>query len=306
MQSEPPPQRRRAAIVGLGRAASLTLAALADRPDVVVVAGVDPRGPAAAARLPEGVPVLSTLDGMPEADLVVVATPTPTHVDVCTAVLERCPGLSLLLCEKPVALVADDVERLWAAARARDVDLRALLHYAFAPEALWLAERLSDLAEIVSVESRFEDPYRDVLAERLATLSSSWADSGINALSVLARLVALEDASPRDGGGPTSMEATVRFRSARTAGTGVVRTSWLVPEASKSTRLGLADGTIVDLDHDRGTATVGGRELYRSAAPDLKLERYRLMLSAHLDDDATVFAHEEVVLLHRLLAWGGG
>jgi predicted dehydrogenase len=300
-QREP---RRRAVVIGLGHAAALTLAALAEQPAIEVLAGVDPLGPAAVAPLPEGAVALSSLDRLPEADIAVVATPTPTHVEVCTEVLDRCPSISLLLCEKPVALAAAEVEGLLENARQRNVEFRALLHYAFAPEVTWLAARLTGLGEIDSVDCRFEDPYGDELVERTATLTSSWVDSGINALSVLTRLVRLEDVAACVPHGRGEAETTVRFMSGGMPGSGVVRTSWLVDRARKTTRLVLGDGSAVQLDHLVGAVTAGGRLLYRSSADEPQLERYRRMWAAHLEDDVTVPGPDEVVHLHRLLERG--
>jgi predicted dehydrogenase len=286
-------------VVGLGRAAALSLAALRERVDVEIVAGIDPRG-AVGVTLPASARVLSSLEELPEADLALVATPTPTHVELCLQLLERRPGLSLLLCEKPVALTAGEVERLLAEARRCGVELRTLLHFAFAAEVQWLAGRLSRLGGVVGVDASFEDPYGDALAERTAVLTSSWVDSGINALSVLARFVRLQDAVPSVPPDPAEAVVEVRFAGGR----GVVRTSWLVERARKQTRLVLGDSTVVELDHRAGTVRSGGRVLYRSQAADPGLERYRRMLAAHLDDDQSVHRPDEVVHLHRLLERG--
>jgi predicted dehydrogenase len=290
-------------LVGLGQAAGLTLAALESREDVEIVAGVDPRGVDGTGRLAAAAPVLPSLDGLPEAEIAIVATPTPTHVAVCAGVLERCPGLRLLLCEKPFTLAPSEGRRLLADARGRGVELRVMLHYAFAAEVLWLSGRLGELGDVAAFEARFEDPYGEALAERAPVLVSSWADSGINALSVVARLVRLERVVAATGSRPVETMATLAFVSGTTASVGSITTSWLVDRPTKRTTLVLADGTRLELDHDAQSAAADGRVLFQ-AHGDARVERYRTMLDAHLVDAPTVHDAESVLSLHELLAAG--
>lgn len=291
-------------LVGLGRAGALALAVLIERPDVEIVAAVDPRGRRVPARPPIGIPVSRSLDGAGLPDLAIVSTPTPSHVGVCLDLLDRYPGLELILCEKPAALAASDLAALHVRARERHAELRVLLHYAFSGEVLWLADRIGEFAEVASFEARFEDPYRDSLAGATATLSCSWADSGINALSVLTRLVQLEAVVTATASGVTDHVATVSFRSGDRAGVGTIATSWEVEASRKQTALTLVDGTTIELEHDAGTVSVNGDEIYRRAGTDPRLERYRTMLRAHLDDVASVPDERTTLHLHALLSAG--
>jgi predicted dehydrogenase len=296
----PTPRRRRVLFVGLGQAAGLALAALEGRDDVEIVAGVDPLGVDGTGRLGAGVPVLTSLEALPEAEIAIVSTPTPTHADVCAGVLERGRGLRLLLCEKPFTLAPCEGRRLMADARGRGVDLRVLLHYAFAAEVLWLAERLSEFGDVAAFEALFEDPYGDAFADRTAVLVSSWADSGINALSVLARLVQLERvvASTGDRSGETA--ATLAFVSGATESVGTITTRWRVGRRTKRTTLVVGDGTVLALDHEARSVSAGGRIAFQ-AHGDARLERYRTMLDAHLADAPTVHDTESVLRMHELL-----
>jgi predicted dehydrogenase len=288
-------------LVGLGQAAGLTLAALEGRDDVELVAGVDPRGADGTGRLATAMPVLTSLDDLPEAEIAIVATPTPSHVAVCDELLQRCPGLRLLLCEKPFTLEPEEGRRLLADARGRGVELRVLLHYAFAAEVLWLAGRLGELGDVTGFEARFEDPYREMLVERTPVLVSSWVDSGINALSVLARLVRLERVVATSGGRPEETTATLAFVSGTTASAGTIVTTWLVDRPMKRTTVVLADGTTLELDHDAQSAAADGRIVFQ-APGDARVERYRTMLHAHLVDAPTVHDAESALGLHDLLA----
>jgi predicted dehydrogenase len=296
-----PRARRRALLVGLGQAGTLALGALAERPDVEIVAGVDPRGRQARARLPSGIPVSRSLNVGGSPDLAIVSTPTPSHAEVCCELLDRYPGLALILCEKPAAYGEGDVAALYERGREQETEFRVLLHYAFASEVLWLADRIGDFGEIVSFEARFEDPYADSLAEHAARLTSSWVDSGINALSVLVRLVEPEAVVAATVDPITWGEATISFRSDETAGAGTITTSWMVEARRKQTTLSLVDGTAVELDHDAGTVFVNGSVVFRAGGADSRIERYRTMIGAHLDDATTVPSEQTTLHLHTLV-----
>jgi predicted dehydrogenase len=287
-------------LVGLGQAAGLTLAALEGRDDVEIVAGVDPLGIDGTGRLEAGVPVLTSLDAPPEAEIVIVSTPTPSHVAVCAGVLEHCRGLRLLLCEKPFTLTPSEGRRLIADARERGVELRVLLHYAFSAEVLWLAERLGELGDVAAFEALFEDPYGDPAADRAPVLVSSWADSGINALSVLGRLVRLERVVASTGDRSEQTAATLAFVSGTTESVGTITTRWLVGRRTKRTTLALADGTVLALDHEARSVSANGRIAFQVQG-DPRIERYRTMLDAHLTDAPTVHQAESVLRLHELL-----
>ena len=278
--------------------------ALTRRRDVEIVAAVDLHPGAARIAPPNGLSIRRSMDDLPHADVAIVSTPTPTHAAVCKELFERAPSLSLVLCEKPGALSAWQVEDLFESARVRGIEFRVLLHYAFGSEVLWLAKRLADLGDVTSFSASFEDSYREALAERSQILVSSWADSGINALTVLARLLepnAIIDST--SSGGETS-RTSLSFTSGKTSGTGLVTTSWLVSEPRKRTSLTLIDGTTVDVDHLTGTVTADGSLLYRAPAGDAAVMRYRTMVDAHLDD-APSLPHEATTLrLHALLADG--
>jgi len=291
-------------LVGLGRAGALAAAALLRRRDVEIVAAVDLEPATARVAPPEGIGIRTSLEGLPPAELAVVSTPTPTHAAVCEALLDRVPGLRVVLCEKPATLSARQLDELIASARGRGIELRVLLHYAFGSEVLWLAEHLAELGEVASFSASFEDSYGDDRAARTATLVSSWADSGINALTVVARLLDLAAVVDSRSSGPEDSRTTLSFTSGSTSGTGVVETNWLVGETRKQTSLTLADGSALDVDHLARSVTSDGRVLYRAEPADAASMRYRTMLDAHLDDAPSLVDEATTIRLHALLADG--
>ena len=258
------PRPRDLVLVGLGRAAALTLGGIEPRNDVRLVAAVDPLGREATTEVPGSVAVGHALSDLPPFDIAVVATPTATHPEVCRALFDRCRGDELVLCEKPLADDPGVAESVLDAAAAAGIRFRVFFHFGFAAEVVWA---------------------RRALAER-SPVDSSWLDSGINALSVLGRLVELRDAESLPGNTAVDTQVLVTFSSGDEEREGTIRTAWETV-ARKETTVRLVDGTEVVLDHRAATVTIDGREVFRGA-PDPSRDRYRLMLAAHLDDTTHV------------------
>ena len=178
-----------------------------------------------------------------DADVIVVSTPTPTHYDVCRSVIER-GGPRTILVEKPIATTSEDVRELLHAATRADVELKGIYHAAYAPEVEWALENLGEkLTDVVRIDAEFRDPHLSA-----ATFGDSWLDSGINALSILARFVTIERgevvASATD-----TFEATFAGHSGGREIPIRVVTSWNASEPSKVTRFHLRNGGSVVLDH---------------------------------------------------------
>ncbi|HZV51978.1 MAG TPA: Gfo/Idh/MocA family oxidoreductase [Candidatus Dormibacteraeota bacterium] len=254
-------------MVGLGTIARFHLDALQRRGDVSVEAGVDP---APGKSLEFGgqarpvYPSISALLERHEVDDVIVATPTPTHVEVCEEILEA-EARPRILVEKPLATAPGEVERVLARAGERQQPLDVLYHFRWAPEVLWAAawweEHRDDHGPVVDFLSFFSDPYAAMEPGRRWTYVSSWIDSGINALSLLDRLVDLREISTltRMPGASSTYEAEIRFASQGREFTGHLMTTWHVTQDSKWTCLRLADGLELFLDH----VAVLGRALHR-------------------------------------------
>jgi predicted dehydrogenase len=301
-------------MVGLGHAAGFIVDALGSCPNVRILAGVDPMLRGAFLQLPAGIPVFDSVQEVPpslEPDLAVVATPTSTHVDVCRELLVR-QSARRILCEKPLATAYEDADAVLDQAASQGVRLDVLYHYAFAPDVAWTMERWSAIktahGDVRNVSARFDDP-KDDITSASRTFVSSWADAGINALSVLARFVGIRGVSWASGGAPSVCRATLEFDSGTHVGEGLVTTSWAASEVLKATNLGLADGTIYTLDHAEGSVTrLGehGREVLYSAPrrPPLPTMRYRRMLDAYLADDDAIFDLALTRRLHHVLAEG--
>jgi predicted dehydrogenase len=182
----------RVLLVGLGAIGETHARALAATPSAEVVAGVDVDESRTLEFRGAGRPVYSGMreaSGACDPDLVVIATPTGTHAAVCDQAARWFPEARLLV-EKPAAATLGDARRILSdIGRRQPVDVA--YHTSFAPEVSWgqraLDDRRPELGDLVSAELLFADPYYDDFDRAAATLGDSWLDSGINALSVLAR-----------------------------------------------------------------------------------------------------------------------
>ena len=175
----------RVLVVGLGTIARTHLAVLSRLPSVEVVAGVDP-----APTYDVPFPVFPTLDeGLAlEPDLVVLATPTESHVALADVLLSSTSAL--VLSEKPLAQSAAEIAGLESRHSPEVVAARLKVahHFAFSPEVEWAARLVAAHPEWgppTRVVAMSTDAYGGALTEdRRASLVSSFVDSAPNQLSV--------------------------------------------------------------------------------------------------------------------------
>jgi predicted dehydrogenase len=247
----------RVGLVGLGIIAETHLQVLAEQDRVFLEFTVDPRI--------EEPPVFRGVESSHYAhlddalaahrpDVIVIATPTDTHADLAVRALTSTSAR--LLVEKPLVHDLSSLARLRALEGIHDVRGRLFTahHFAFSPEVRWAADQIAEHPEwgpITGITSAFYDPYVLRGEQAFASYVSSWMDSGVNQLSMLARFVdftAPDSARQMDGG--ASAWCTFRYRSRGAAGTARLRTSWLAGSSSKETTLTLGHaGVDIWIDH---------------------------------------------------------
>ncbi len=250
-------------LVGLGAIGETHARALEATPSADVVAGVDVDGSRALTFRGADRPVYRSLREAGRAcepDLVVVATPTGTHAAVSEQTARWFPTARLLV-EKPAAATLADARRILSGIGGRQ-PVEVAYHTSFAPEVEWgqraLEARRSELGDLVSAELFFADPYCDDFERAAATLGNSWLDSGINALSVLARFATiLTRESLRSIG--TERQSIFEARLACHDGSSapnvgrpaqaLLVTSWHATDGAKTTRLRYASGLELLMDH---------------------------------------------------------
>jgi predicted dehydrogenase len=243
-------ERQRVLVVGLGTIARTHLSVLGQRSDVTVVAGVDPVVDGLA--FPVFRSPADALAVEPDPDLVVVATPTDTHVGLVREIVDRTEAL--VLSEKPLAT---DLQELAGLDDVAD-RVRVAHHFAFSPEVEWARRHVASAGwgPPTRVLSVFHDAYADLPPCRAASLVSSWVDSGPNQLSVL---------SPFTGPCDLVSHADVGQRAvtvlAHDGGRSVLTSNWLAADSSKQTSLTYDGDREVRLDHTSLTVTLLERGL---------------------------------------------
>jgi predicted dehydrogenase len=279
----------RVGLVGVGTIARTHLEVLAERSDVDLVFTVDPRAPAPVFRgtTPPHYPDLDAALAAHRPDLVVIATPADSHADLAASVLTRSDARVLV--EKPLVLDPASLERLSGLDGVRD-RLFTAHHFAFSPEVEWAAGLVAAHPEwgpVTGITSAFYDPYVLKGEQAFTSYISAWTDSGINQLTVLARLVEVTAVtSLRDEG--ASCWAVASFRSRGAVGTARLHTSWLTGASSKSSALTCGD-VEVWLDHTAMAAfAFRGGELLAAHGGDgrtpRKIAHYRPLYASLLSD----------------------
>lgn len=250
--------RTRVAILGLGTIGRVHREVLGALDGVSVAFAVDPRAPAGGES--GSVPLLPDLDTALTAyappAVVVVATPTGTHLDVVSDALRR--TRALVLCEKPLTDDADALARFEASHRD-DLDrLRVVNHFAFSPEVQWAAAlvRREGWGAPSRIFSSFNDPYFTKPASERGTYVSSWVDSGSNQLSMLGLFASGWTVLSHDAEGELRSATQLRVDG----GTATLVSSWCTGDSSKHTVLRWPEGVELFLDHTAmsGCATLDG------------------------------------------------
>jgi predicted dehydrogenase len=299
-------------VVGLGAAGQTHLNVLEEISGVRHVAGVDidpPRVPMFRGRTLPIYP--SVLDASRERspELVVVATPTSTHAEVCDQVFERFPA-STVLVEKPAADNIADARRLLSGEHRLIVSL----HMAFAPEVSWaksvVDEEGHELGDPISIESWAADPLQSDLASATARLSTSWVDNGINALSVIDRFARVTERNSlrplKEDPSSTTFEGVFSCETRSGPAEAIVITSWSVGGPTRSTRICFSSGARIFMDHDAvaGYLIKGGRVAsFRGKCGPVarRTTHYQALYRALWTDSATFPSHETNQRLHDLL-----
>jgi len=251
-------------IIGLGHVATHQIAAIASSPDFRLRAGCDPDtsrhsvlGGAATAYTDA-----NRLLEHPDLDVVVVASPNRLHVSHGAQVMAAGKWLFI---EKPLAETREEFEKFERYRQEYGGRCTLALHAAFGVELEWYCKMHTtegvDASTICSFEAEFFDPYIENgrVQSRAASLGGSWIDSGINALSVICRLIGPGNLVVRGSQmervnelACTEVQGSVEFEILRpnASGTGRILTSWTAGRDQKRTTIFLDNGdSEIVLDH---------------------------------------------------------
>jgi predicted dehydrogenase len=249
--------RQKLVIVGLGTAGWTHIRALEQLPGLTVVAGVDTDPGQSRTFTFRGadVPVYTELMDAGrrcDPDIVVIATPTPTHAAVCQEVCEHFPRADVLL-EKPAA---DNLNTAQSLLKGKP-DIYVALHMAFSPEVVWsmrlAKEMAADFGPPTAIQSFHTDAYRADLASAKSRLCNSWVDSGINALSVIDQFATVVGRRSLRRLGETTWSMFEGIFKCATKGEqaeAMVVTSWNGADTGRHTRVTYASGAELIMDHN--------------------------------------------------------
>ena len=298
-------------VVGLGLAGCDHVRALEQTPGVAVVAAVDTDPRRTLTFHGHRVPVYRAIfdaKSRHDPDVVVIASPTPTHAKVFDEVTEHFPAATILV-EKPAASELSDACKLIGSKQRVSV----AFHMAFSPEVSWAAgiarDRVTDFGPPVAIESVSADPYQADLASATARLCNSWIDTGINALSVIERFASpIERTFLRNIGEPSQSIFEAGF-SCVTQGQQLnarVRTSWFATDRSRTTRIKYTSGAVVEMDHNAvcGTLVENDRTtdyFGTDGTVPRRESHYRALYESWLADQDPFFPTATSLRLHELL-----
>jgi myo-inositol 2-dehydrogenase/D-chiro-inositol 1-dehydrogenase len=134
----------RLGLIGGGRMGRTHLRALKDSTEVTVVAVTEPVAASAAQLHEQSLAVYPTVEEMfagSELDGVLIAVPTPQHIETARKALEA--GLPVL-CEKPFGLVPEEAREMGKLADDRGLALQIAYWRRFVPELVSLRNDLAD------------------------------------------------------------------------------------------------------------------------------------------------------------------
>lgn len=264
---------------------------MAARSNLTVAFGVDPR-PSELAGRHELTQYASLAEGLASSeplDLVVIATPTDSHVSLVEEALASTSAL--VLSEKPLTRVPSELEHLQREFPDASIRVRVAHHFAFSPEVRW-AERTGRAwsargapRRIVSV---FNDPYiRKSPLERTSYVTS-WIDSGPNQLTMLRRFVAGFDVVGHAHDVDGLRSAT---RLTYDGGDAYLLSNWLTRDSSKQTTLSYADGSEIQMDHTSmtGVALSSSGEIEHfgnHGTTDRKIAHYTALYECLFSDES--------------------
>lgn len=190
-------------MVGLGNVAQYQLAALSQLLgfEVVGACDIDPQN---QKNIGNNIPFFTDLKDFlksVEAHIILVSTPVDSHFEIAKDILES--GQNVLL-EKPATSNMDEFNELIEISRRNKTLLIVAFHAAFARDLMWFLEskdRFLKAGPVTGFRCAFYDSCLDENQELLPEAPSfkgSWFDSGINALSVIGRLVDVDSLKIED------------------------------------------------------------------------------------------------------------
>jgi hypothetical protein len=296
----------RIAVVGTGRIANVyrgaaeQIAANPDAPQAELIGGYDMAG----ARV-DGIAPVASLHALIdlEPDVFILSTGTTAHLDAYRELRSLAPNARVWF-EKPVVYTAAQLAD--AADVFADPLRRTMYHAADAPEVGWAASRWAEWRTnhggVASIRAFFSDPYSTM---DTSSYVNSWLDSGVNAMSVLQRLVGITGEADLVNHGDEVGAWTGLIERVEGGGNAMITTQWKVAVAAKQTEFTFEDGTLLNLDHQavagRVTSDTTVTELFGAHAAIPRMVQHYVNVFERLLVDRELFTPEQELQIHRAL-----
>ena len=132
-----------------------------------------------------------------DIDTVMISVPVKYHYQLAKQALEN--DLNVIL-EKPACNDMSELNKLVSLSQKKEKHLYISVHAAFGREVLWFKKMMNDelfksLGPITFIQGNFYDPYiqNGMIKDEYVNLGGSWSDSGINGLSVIEKLINIDN-----------------------------------------------------------------------------------------------------------------
>ena len=246
------------AIIGLGHIGQIHIKALSLNPELELVAVCDKD-----SKFRNNIKNLEFYESHIEMlgkggfEVVLVATPNSTHSAIAKDVLLY--GYNLML-EKPAANDVKELEQINSLKKLYHKNIYFLFHASFASEVLYFKEfydqNRSLIGDLISFNCQFYDPYliNNNIKKYAIGLENPWKDSGVNALSVIARFIDLNEISTNDIRYSKFFSQEIshtRYFEIMNGFIGTIDTAWDQNKNFKSTELYFQNGFRVKLNHSK-------------------------------------------------------
>lgn len=285
----------RIGLVGLGQISKYQLKALQELPSFFKVVGVCDTSSRKRAQVHDNIPFFTDIFDLlrsVETDVILVSTPVDSHFEVAKVILEFRRNV---LMEKPATSNLNELNKLVEISQRKNLLFVVAFHAAFAKDLLWFLEFKNQcfekLGPITGFHCAFYDPYikNGILLPEAYSLKGSWLDSGINALSVVGRLINIDSLKIEEVISTRlpqynnyEIHKTVRFifspeGSFRT-GRGSIDTSWTTGLNYKATHLYFGySGNEIILQHSRQQVLLKNKRGKTTIIVDCSENRPRLV-----------------------------
>jgi len=224
-------------------------------------------------------------------DAIVISVPNISHFEITDYLIGK---IDNILLEKPATLTMKHFDLLAKKSLECSTNLVIAYHAKFALDLLWFVDNYEnklqkELGDIIAFRCDFFDPYIDdksVLSKNAEKLNGSWIDSGINALSVVSRIIDSSDLFlesffstniPSFNCSDIQCNANFLYRLNNKLYHGQINTNWSLSLNRKTTHLFFENGNYIILHHSLQQVLRFNYKNERSVIADFSNEGERLV-----------------------------